>query len=56
MLSIQLDPAVERRLAELAKRKEQTTSDFARELIEQSLEDLEDIQMAATRLENASPP
>ena len=50
MLSIQLTLDLERRLSELAKRTGQTTSDLARELIEQSMEDLEDVQMAAARL------
>jgi predicted DNA-binding protein len=56
MVSIRLDPDVERRLAELAKDAGKSTSDFARELIEQSLEDLEDTRMAVSRLENGLPP
>jgi hypothetical protein len=46
MLSIQLDSDLERRLSDLAKRTGQATSDVARELIEQGLEDLEDIEFA----------
>lgn len=56
MLSIQLTSDIERRLSELAKQTGQTTSDLARELIEQSIEDLEDIQMATARLEKRQPP
>jgi predicted DNA-binding protein len=56
MLSIQLDPDLERRLSDLAKRTGQATSDVARELIEQGLEDLEDIEMAVERLEKRQPP
>jgi len=55
MLSIQLDSDLERRLSNLAKRTGQATSDVARELIEQGLEDLEDIEMAAERLEKRQP-
>ena len=51
MLSIQLDPELEQRLAELAKRTGQTASDLARELIRESLEDLEDRELAEPRLE-----
>lgn len=51
MLSIQLNPDIERRLSDLAKRMGRTTSDVARELIEMSIEDLEDIQMAEAPLE-----
>jgi predicted DNA-binding protein len=56
LLTIQLEPDVERRLADLAKRSGQSTSEFARQLIEQSIEDLEDIQMAVSRLEDRQPP
>jgi predicted DNA-binding protein len=56
MLSIQLDSDLERRLSDLAKRTGQATSDVARELIEQGLEDLEDIEMAVERLEKRQPP
>ncbi|HEY8885101.1 MAG TPA: ribbon-helix-helix protein, CopG family [Chloroflexota bacterium] len=56
MLSIQLDSDLERRLSNLAKRTGQATSDVARELIEQGLEGLEDIEMAAERLEKRQPP
>ena len=52
MISIELDPETERRLAELAKQAGKSEADFARELIEQELEDLEDIAIAEERLEN----
>jgi len=55
MLSVPLNPDVERRLAELARSRGQSESDFARELIETSIEDLDDIQMAAARLEQRQP-
>ena len=55
MLSVPLNPDVERRLAELAKSRGKSDGDLARELIEASLEDLEDIQLAAGRLENRQP-
>lgn len=56
MLSIQLDPNIERRLSELARETGKTTSDLARELLEQSIEDLEDIHMAVARLEKHQHP
>jgi len=55
MLSVPLNPDVERRLAELAKSRGQSDVELARELIETSIEDLDDIQMAAGRLENRGP-
>jgi predicted DNA-binding protein len=55
MLSVPLNPDVERRLAELAKSRGQSDAELARELIESSLEDLDDIQMAVARLENRGP-
>jgi RHH-type rel operon transcriptional repressor/antitoxin RelB len=51
MLSIRLDPDIERRLSELAKRTGRTKSYYARELIEGSIEDLEDRYLAEARLE-----
>ena len=53
MLSIELDPEIERRLEELAKRTGKTKAEQARELIEQTIEDLEDVAIAEARL--ASP-
>jgi RHH-type rel operon transcriptional repressor/antitoxin RelB len=51
MLSIRLDPDIERRLSELAKRTGRTKSYYARELIEGGIEDLEDRYLAEARLE-----
>jgi len=56
MLSIRLDPEIERRLAELARRTGRTKSYYARELIEGNLEDLEDRYLAEARLEKRRPP
>jgi len=56
MLSIRLDPEIERRLAELAQRTGRTKSYYARELIEGNLEDLEDRYLAEARLEKRRPP
>ena len=55
MLSVQLDPELERRLSELAKRTGQTASEVARDLIEESLEDLEDREVAEARLQKRRP-
>ena len=56
MLSIRLDPEIERRLAQLARRTGRTKSYYARELIEGNLEDLEDRYLAEARLEKRRPP
>ena len=56
MLSIRLDPEIERRLGELARRTGRTKSYYARELIEGNLEDLEDRYLAEARLERRRPP
>jgi RHH-type transcriptional regulator, rel operon repressor / antitoxin RelB len=55
MLSLRLDPDVERRLDELARRTGRTKSFYARELIEENLEDLEDRYIAEARLEKPGP-
>jgi RHH-type rel operon transcriptional repressor/antitoxin RelB len=55
MLSVPLPPEVEEKLAALAKSRGQSKSDFARQLIEESIEDLDDIEMAVGRLENRQP-
>jgi predicted DNA-binding protein len=55
MLSIQLDPEIERRLLELAKRTGQSESACARELIEEHIEDLEDRYAAELRLKDRQP-
>ena len=46
MLSIRLNPDIERRLSELAKRTGRTKTYYARELIEGNIEDLEDRYLA----------
>ena len=46
MLNVLLDPDIERRLSEFARRTGRTESDFARELIEGNIEDLEDRYLA----------
>ncbi len=56
MLSIRLDPAIERRLSELAKRTGRTKTYYARELIEGNIEDLEDRYLAEARLEKRRRP
>ncbi len=56
MLSIRLDPDIERRLSELAKRTGRTKSYYVRELIEANIEDLEDRYLAEARLEKRRPP
>ena len=55
MLSLRLDPDVERRLDELARKTGRTKSFYARELIEGNLEDLEDRYIAEARLEKRRP-
>jgi RHH-type rel operon transcriptional repressor/antitoxin RelB len=55
MLSIRLDPKIERRLNELAKRTGRTKSYYARELIESNFEDLEDRYLEA-RLQKRRAP
>ncbi len=56
MLSIQLDPETERRLAVLARRTGRSEDTCVRELIEQNIEDLEDRYLAESRLENRREP
>ncbi len=51
MLSIRLDPETERRLEALAKATGRTKSYYARELIEENLEDIEDRYIAERSLE-----
>ena len=55
MLSLRLDPDVERRLDVLARRTGRTKSFYVRELIEGNLEDLEDRYLAEARLEKRRP-
>jgi RHH-type rel operon transcriptional repressor/antitoxin RelB len=56
MLSIRLEPDIERRLTELARRTGRTKSFYARELIESNIEDLEDRYLAEARLEKRRAP
>jgi RHH-type rel operon transcriptional repressor/antitoxin RelB len=56
MLSIRLDPEIERRLNELARRTGRTKSYYARELIESNIEDLEDRYLAEARIEKRRAP
>ncbi len=56
MLSIRLDPDIEKRLSELAKRTGRTKTYYARELIEGNIEDLEDRYLAEARLEKRRSP
>lgn len=55
MVSVVLPAAVEERLIELAKRRGMSEGELARELIEASIEDLDDIEMAAGRLKKRQP-
>ncbi len=55
MLAVSLPAALERRFIELAKSRGLSESELARELIEASIDDLDDIQMAAGRLERRQP-
>lgn len=54
-LSIRLDPEIERRLDDLARRTGRTKSDHAREAILHYLEELEDCYIALERLESPEP-
>ena len=52
MLAIRLDPEIEKRLEQLAKKTGRTKTFYAREAILEHLEDLEDIYLATKRLES----
>lgn len=52
MLAIRLQPELEQRLEALAKKTGRTKTFYAREAIEEHLEDLEDTYIALQRLEN----
>jgi predicted DNA-binding protein len=56
MLTIELEPEIERRVAERARTRGMSEADFVRALIEASLDDLDDVQMAVERLERPLPP
>lgn len=55
MISVILNPETEQRVTELAKNRGRSEGDFARELIEACIEDLDDVRMAAGRVENREP-
>jgi predicted DNA-binding protein len=50
MLSIELDPGIEKRLAEFARRTCRSEDSSVRELIEDNIEELEDRYLAESRL------
>lgn len=55
MLAIELDPDIEKRLQEMAKRTGRTTTFFAREAILEHLTELEDVYLASHRLAHSAP-
>ena len=55
-MKLRLDPDIERRLDELARRTGRTKSFYARELVESNIEDLEDRYLAEARLGKRRPP
>ena len=55
MLSIRLDPETEQRLEQLAMRTGRTKTFYAKQLIENNLDDLEDRYLAEARLEERRP-
>ena len=55
MLSVQLDPDIEKRLAELARKSGRTEDACARELIEEHIDDLEERYAAEARLSRPLP-
>jgi RHH-type rel operon transcriptional repressor/antitoxin RelB len=52
MLALRLSPEIEARLAELAKRTGRTKGFYAREAILRHLDELEDLYLAESRLED----
>lgn len=55
MLGIRLDPELERRLSDLAKKTGRSKSYYAREAIRQFLEDREDYLLGLAALEKKGP-
>ena len=55
MLSVRLNPDIEKRLTDLARRTGRTKAYYVRELIEGNFEDLEDRYLAESRLEKRHP-
>jgi predicted DNA-binding protein len=56
MRSIVLEPVIERRISERARREGVSEEALLRTLIEDGLDDLDDIQMAVERLGNLMQP
>ena len=56
MPSIMLEPGIEQRIAERARREGMSEEDLLRALIEDGLDDLDDIQMAVERLNTRLQP
>ena len=56
MLTLVLEPEIERRVAEGARSRGMSETDFVRALIVASLDDLDDVRMAVERLEHPLPP
>ena len=52
MLALRLPPEIEKRLTELAERTGRTKSYYVREAVLEHLADMEDIYLAAQRLED----
>ena len=56
MLTVELDPRAEQRVLARAKSSGLPAAEFLRMLIESSLDDFDDVEMAMERLENPLPP
>ena len=56
MLTVVLEADTEQRIAERARKQGISEVNLIRKLIEDSLDDLDDIQMAAERLSDPLPP
>ncbi|HVC62898.1 MAG TPA: hypothetical protein VND19_21355 [Acetobacteraceae bacterium] len=56
MVTLVPEPEVERRVAERAGSRGTSEVDFVRALIEESLSDPDDVQVAVERLEHPLPP
>jgi len=56
MLSVRLSPETERRLGVLARRAGRTKSIFLLQIIENSLQDMENVQIAEARLAQRRKP
>lgn len=53
MLSVRLDQKIEKRLERLAKKTGRTKTYYAREAIQENIEDMEDRYLAESRLEHS---